>query len=96
MTSSTSIYSLESTHNIAVIVPFFSLTFTSPLLTVQQMLRYHLFGETVDVAAKCEQTCVPGRVHVTDNFAQLLSGSYDCEEYLEDLHGHKTFLIKEQ
>ena len=36
------------------------------------MIRYHLFGSTLDAVTQLEQACTPGRVLMSEVFAMAL------------------------
>jgi len=39
------------------------------------VIRYHLFGPTMDAVTQLEQTCLPGCVHLSESFAVALRPS---------------------
>jgi class 3 adenylate cyclase len=39
-----------------------------------ERLQYDVWGDTVNVASRMESTCMPGRIQVSEAFAQALKG----------------------
>jgi class 3 adenylate cyclase len=49
---------------------------------------YDVWGDTVNMAARLQQTGVPGRVHVSEHTCELVEGAFRCEPRgVVDLHG---------
>ena len=46
----------------------------------QKLPKFSVFGHTVNLAARMEQSSEPGKIHVTDEFATLVRSADDSQE----------------
>ena len=56
-------------------------------------LAYDIWGDTVNIAARCEQNSTPGNISVTENFAKSISEYFDLSPRGKIEIKNKLFLL---